>query len=148
MSLPALRMNPTETQPTRMTDQTVWQITGCEYGYFWGNCAALLYEYGTTPQNLPNAFRMVGSVSPDNKVLISFMPIVQLGAALGTTGFGVLRQQVHNDQWYFEMQMATGTTELTAHWAYMLQTKEGDASWNQLPGTHYSVPDFLKAAGF
>jgi len=144
--LPAVQMSATETTPTFMIDQTVWQITGYRDGYFWGNCAALLYEEGTTPVADPEAFRIVGTVTPEGNVLMSFMPINQLGASMSTTGWGRIKKE--QGSLVFEMQMASGMTELAAHWAYMDQTKEGEASWEKLPGTDYSVPEFLEAAGF
>lgn len=143
--LPALQMNATDTVPTSMIDQTVWQITGYRDGYFWGNCAALLYAAGTEP-GTPAGMRMVGSVTPTGQVYISFMPISQLGAAMSTLGIGCMKEKA--GQWVFEMQMTSGVTDIVAHWADMAQTKEGDPSWDQLPGTTYSVPDFLAAAGF
>lgn len=145
--LPALQMNAEETTPTAMIDQTLWQITGYNYGYFWGNCAALMYEKGTTSDGIPQATRFVGTITPQNRVQISFMPINQIGAAFSTIGIGSLEQKSENN-YYFEMQMSSGITNLIAHWAKMLQTKEGDPSWNKLPGTEYSVPEMLEAAGF
>jgi hypothetical protein len=145
--LPATQMSASATAPTPMIDQTVWQITGCSQGYFWGNCAALLYETGTQPSSPPNGFRLIGSVTPDGNVQISFMPLDSpLGAAVSVSGWGRMVQQ--NDAWAFEMQMSSGVTLLTTHWALMEPTQQGDASWNQLPGTNYSVPAFLEAAGF
>ena len=144
--LPALQMAATSTEPTRMVDQTVWQITGEKDGYFWGNCAVLMYEAGTTPVDPPNSFRMVGSLTPDGNVQITFMPINRIGAALGIQGWG--RIVTENGEDAFEMQMSSGSTSLSAHWALMFETKEDDASWTKLPGTNYSVPEFLQAAGF
>lgn len=144
--LPALQMNAEATEPTFMIDQTVWQITGYRDGYFWGNCAALVYEKGTTPTDPPTARRLVGTVTPDGQVLITFMSISSIGAAQSIQGYGKMTQK--NDQWFFEMQMSSGVTDLIAHWAYMEMTQPGDPSWKQLPGTDYSVPAFLEAAGF
>lgn len=144
--LPALQMSAEAETPTAMIDQTVWHITGYRDGYFWGNCAALIYEKGTEPADPPVARRMVGSVTPDGKVLISFMPISSTGASRATQGWGQMKQK--DKQWVFEMQMSSGVTELVAHWADMALTQPGDASWEQLPGTSYSVPEFLEAAGF
>jgi len=144
--LPALQMDAEDGTPVWMTDQTVWQITGSKESYFWGNCAALIYETGTTPDAAPVSFRFVGSVTPDSAVYLSFMPIGKLAAARSITGIGLLKEKV--GYWFFEMQMSSGVTDLTAHWALMAETKAGDTSWDQLPGTTYSVPDFLSAAGF
>ena len=49
--------------------------------------------------------------------------------------------------WAFAMQMSTdrvGTRVL--HWANMVQTREGDPSWQQLPGLTHSVPEMLAGA--
>jgi hypothetical protein len=141
----ATQMAATDTEPTLMTDQTVWQITGCRDGYFWGNCAVLMYVNGAEPGE-PNSFRMMGTVTSDGSVQISFMPINKLGAAMSTSGWGKMVKQ--NDDWTFEMQMSSGSTELNSHWAFMYATSEGEPSWNKLPGVDYSVPEFLEAAGF
>ena len=144
--LPALQMNSEDTEPTRMVDQTVWQIIGCSGGYLWGNCAALMYAEGTTPDSAPLPYRMAGSITPDGNVQISFMPMNKLGAAMSVSGWGNLKKE--SDLWLFEMQMASGFTDLVAHWAFMAATEEGEPSWEQLPGTDYAVPAFLEAAGF
>ena len=41
-------------------------------------------------------------------------------------------------------QMSSGPSTLqVSHWAYMLQTVEGDDAWLSLPGVNVSVPEFL-----
>lgn len=144
--LPALQMSATDTEPTSTIDQTVWQITGSKDGYFWGNCAVLMYDAGTTPTDPPEGLRLVGSILLDGTVHITFMPINLIGAAISTIGMGKMKET--ESGWAFEMQMSSGMTELAVHWAFMYETKEGEESWNKLPGTDYSVPDFLAAAGF
>jgi len=42
-----------------------------------------------------------------------------------------------------EMQMSSGTSELTAHWAYMTRVQPDDPSWESLPGVGLSVPEML-----
>ncbi len=144
--LPALQMNAEDTEPTFMIDQTVWQITGYRDGYFWGNCAALIYEKGTTPANPPEGKKLVGTITPEGQVLITFMSISEIGAAQAIQGWGKMMKK--DGRWVFEMQMSSGVTYLVAHWADMALTQPGDPSWEQLPGTDYSVPAFLEAAGF
>jgi hypothetical protein len=146
MYLPAFQMSAADTAPVPMTDQTVWQITTYQNGYFWGNCAVLLYPNGTVPEEAPSARRLLGTITPDGNVQITFMPLNKLGAAMSTAGWGRMQQQ--NGVWTFEMQMSSGVSSLVAHWAYMYPTQEGEPSWNQLPGTDYDVPGFLEAAGF
>lgn len=143
--LPATQMGGNDTEPVMNVDQTVWQITGASNGYFWGNCSALMYPVGTTPGE-PTARRMVGSVTPDGTVQISFLSINDLGLAMSISGWGKMVEQ--KGAWTFEMQMASGTTDIYSHWAFMKSTTEGDASWDKLPGADYSVPEFLEAAGF
>ena len=143
--LPATQMGGNDTEPTMSIDQTVWQITGYSDGYFWGNCAALMYPVDGTPGD-PSSRRMIGSVTPDGSVQISFMLINDLGVAMSISGWGKMVKL--NDAWTFEMQMASGTTDIYSHWAFMHSTTSGDSSWAQLPGVDYSVPEFLDAAGF
>ncbi len=143
--LPALQMNATDAEPTQMIDQTVWQITDYKYGYFWGNCAALLYENENPESQTLSGFRFAGSVTPDGKVQISFMPISELGAVMSTVGTGNMIKD--DGEWVFNMQMESGITDLVVHWANMEETKEGESSWEKLPGTEYSVPELLEAAG-
>ncbi len=143
--LPALQMSAEAEEPTLMIDQTVWQITDYRYGYFWGNCVALIFADGTSPEDAPTNSRFVGTITPEGTVHLTFMPINALGAAISTVGLG--KMKLDNEEWVFEMQMSTGITELTAHWSYMFQTEEGDASWDKLPGVDYSVPAFMEAAG-
>jgi hypothetical protein len=62
-----------------------------------------------------------------------------------SSGFGQMVEV--GGAWAFEMQMSTdrlGTRVL--HWANMVQTREGDPSWRQLPGLSYSVPEMLDGA--
>ncbi|MFT3765147.1 MAG: hypothetical protein QM820_06475 [Minicystis sp.] len=53
------------------------------------------------------------------------------------------------EDWAFQMQMCTASgNEQLLHWANMRQTKEGDASWQKLPGVDLSVPEMLKGATY
>lgn len=144
--LPATQMGGKDTQPIVMIDQTVWQIIDYRAGYFWGNCVVLMYQQGDSPEGEPKSMKMIGSVTPDGTVQITFMPLNYLGAAMSTSGWGKMAKQ--NKSWTFEMQMSSGTKELYSHWAFMYSTKEGDPTWNKLPGLPYSVPELLEAAGF
>ena len=42
------------------------------------------------------------------------------------------------------MQMSSGDRNRTAHWAYMLQTRPGEPSWDSLPGVGLSAPEMLE----
>jgi hypothetical protein len=69
------------------------------------------------------------------------------GAALTSRAatIGIGRVVEHEGGIALEMQMSTGTIERTAHWAYMMQTRPGDPSWDALPGVGLSVPEMLEA---
>lgn len=145
--LPAPRFDPRGGAPVWMVDQTVWQIEACEQDYIWGNAATLLYPRDT-PEDEPRilARRLAGTLTRAGSVQIAFMPLERTGAAQATVGSGQCRQ--HDGVWAFEMQMATGATELLVHRAAMLQCRPGEAAWVQLPGTTYGVEGLLDAAGF
>lgn len=143
-SLPALRLDPSENTLTWVVDQTVWHITGCQAGYFWGICTALLYDAGEEvpkrgPGSKPSSLTMLGSITPEGRVHLTFLS-TQSGSA--TIGLG--RIVPHAQGRSFEMQMSTGQRDRTAHWAWMVQTRPGDPSWDSLPGVGLSVPEMLE----
>jgi hypothetical protein len=88
MYLPAMQLEAGSIAPTHMTDQTVWQITGYSDGYFWGNCAVLIYPADGVPTAAPQPRRMLGSITPDGAVQISFMNTGTLAAATAIQGWG------------------------------------------------------------
>jgi hypothetical protein len=73
------------------------------------------------------------------------MSINNLPYSLGnspTTGLGRIVKK--GGQWTMENQMSTGLGAVQiGHWAYMVQTKPGQPSWNSLPGVNVSVEQFL-----
>jgi len=132
--MPAIQTQ-SETSFEQVIDQTVWHITGCNNGYFWGVCSALI-----TPKNQqPNPdnkedMTIFGSITPDGQVHITF-----IHNALSTTiGTGQLSK--HQNQQSFEMQMSTGPTfNMAVHWAFMMQISPDDPEWECLPGAGVSV---------
>jgi Ca2+-binding RTX toxin-like protein len=106
---------------TPLVDQTLWHITDVVDGYV----------FGTVRTTLGNGWvesTLVGSITPNGAVSFSFSD----GSDL-TTGIG--RMVEKDGDWYFEMQMTTGTgTANVSHWAYMAQVDEGDSAWTSLPG--------------
>lgn len=124
-------------QVVPVLDQTVFQITHYRDGYFWGNTTA---QYGANSAGPTTSF-MIGSVTPEGKVLLSFTSNTSSGTTV-TSGFGVMQRKF--GQWTMENQMFTsGGSVQIGHWAYMVQTHPGLPSWNSLPGVGVSVPDFL-----
>ena len=124
----------TQTQSgTMVPDQTVFHITESAGGYFRGSAVVQIGASRT-------AFVMLGVVAPDGSVLLNFLPAEGGAATTGTGKFTYARRQLA-----MLNQMSSSPNERlrVLHWAYMLRTQEGDATWNQLPGVGVSVPTFL-----
>lgn len=141
--LPALQLDPESLRLSWLVDQTVWHISGYKSGYFWGVTAAVTYDAGEEPSSRIGHLTMLGTVLPNGRVEITFLPASRMGAP--TTGFGQMVKI--GEAWTFEMQMATDRGDnKVLHWANMVETHEGEASWNQLPGLDLSVPEMLAGA--
>lgn len=133
--------------PVWMIDQTVWQITDYRDGYFWGNAAVGLQPAlaGSEP-GAPGAQRLLGSVTPEGNVHLTFIAAGSADDQPPTIGLGVMRQR--EKEWMFEMQMSnTANSATVLHWAWMAQCVPGEPAWEHLPGTDGSLPEFLAAAG-
>jgi hypothetical protein len=117
---------------SKTKDQTVYQITGYRDGYFWGPAAA---KVGNGPIVCKS---LVGSVTPQGQVMLFFTQTLGNGQTTLLQGFGQMIRK--GGEW--TMQNQTGTSSM-AHWAYMVQSKPGDATWNSLPGVGVSVDTFL-----
>ncbi len=122
-----------------VSDQTVFQVKGYQGGYFWGNVVTQLGSSTAVQSNL------VGSVTPQGKVQLTFAPTSSSSSSSPsiTQGFGTMERK--RGQWAMANQMFTAPNETMqiGHWAYMLQTHPGLPSWNSLPGSGESVPEFL-----
>ena len=121
-----------------VSDQTVYQISDYRDGYFTGRTVVAL---GDAPVQ---CLTLVGSVTPEGRVLLTFVPRDPGEDAVITQGVGEMRQRF--GQWSMENQMTSGgsASAQVAHWAYMLQTRPGEASWRSLPGSGMSVPQFMR----
>ena len=130
-NLPALVYDPTSGTLIPVLDQTVYHITAYSNGYFWGNTVSQLGS-GT-----PSSSALIGSVTPEGKVLLTF-----ISESAVTEGYGTMVKK--NGQWTMENQMFTGSSDAQiGHWAYMVQTRPGMASWESLPSVNVSLPTFL-----
>lgn len=139
-NLLALRaLNTAEPVIEALKDQTVWHITNAENGYIAGVSATNIGKGWA--YNL-----MVGSVSPDGAVKISFSSLGAAspgysGTATMTIGDGSLF--VDGDDIAFLMQMTSGgAPSSVTHWAYMLPVTPDDPEWSSLPGyPETGIPD-------
>jgi Ca2+-binding RTX toxin-like protein len=102
-------------------DQTLWHITNVVDSYVFG-------EVRTTLGNGWVTSTLVGSIAPSGAVSFSFADGTNL-----TTGTGHMVER--DGEWYFEMQMTTGSgVANVSHWAYMAEVEDGDRAWDSLPG--------------
>lgn len=139
-NLLAIMSRPATQQVIPVRDQTVFHITNVRDGYFWGNTVVQLED------QTPSCYFLTGSVSPLGNVLLTFSTVGDGQQPTVTHGSGVMC--LFNGQPAMLNQMSSGPAQLqVSHWAYMLQTKEGDASWSSLPGVGVSVTEFLANCG-
>ncbi len=134
--LPAYIYAPGSNQMIPVQDQTVYTITGYRNGYFWGRTAAKLGNNAVTCKSL------VGSVTPEGNIYLTFTDYPYGEGSTTTTGFG--NMVLKASQWTMANQMSTGSSSAqVGHWAYMALTRPGTSSWSSLPGVNMSVPEFM-----
>ncbi|MDG3006527.1 hypothetical protein [Paludisphaera mucosa] len=131
-NLPATIFDPASGSLVPVLDQTVYHISGYRNGYFWGETVSQIGP------GSPASSALVGSVTPQGRVLLSFTSSTGV-----VQGYGEMTRQ--HGQWTMENQMFTTTSSGTqiGHWAYMVQTRPGMKSWASLPSVGVSVPTFL-----
>jgi hypothetical protein len=136
-NLPATLFDSSTGTVSPVSDQTVYEITGYRNGYFWGKTVTQLGSASASSSML------VGSVTPQGDVLLTFTSTEGGSSPSVTQGYGRMRR--HRGRWSMENQMFTSPTETLqiGHWAYMMQTRPGRPSWRSLPGSGLSVPAFL-----
>lgn len=143
--LPALASNPALTAPIPVSDQTVYHIEQYRGGYFWGITAVSYNRASATASGTPTCLQLVGSVTPEGRVYLTFTPLGGSGgsAAEPTVGLGTMAPQ--EGRWTMENQMSSlaAANLLLTHWAYMHQCKRGDSCFYALPGIQTSLPEFL-----
>jgi hypothetical protein len=136
-NLPAVLYNSATGSQTIVSDQTVFHITGYVDGYFWGDTVTQLGSSAAVSSTL------LGSVTPQGKVLLTFTQTSSSSSPSITNGFGTMQRKL--GKWTMENQMFTSPAETVqiGHWAYMVQTRPGLPSWTSLPPSGESVPEFL-----
>lgn len=120
---------------TSVSDQTVWVISTYNQGYFSGE------SYTSIDNNILSQKHLIGSVTTEGKVLITFYSGTSASTDL-VSGIGTMKTF---GQCSFTMQMNSGQNGVSGltHWSYMIPVKSGDVFYNNLPGTNMSVPQFL-----
>jgi hypothetical protein len=86
-NLAALLFDSTAGTLRPVSDQTVFQITGYRDGYFWGNAVTQLGS------SSPSGSSMVGSVTPQGRVLLTFTQTSSRSGPTVTEGFGMMQRK-------------------------------------------------------
>jgi hypothetical protein len=143
----ALVSSPTRRSPIPASDQTVYHIVGYSGGYFWGPTAVTYTPPGGSSASGPSCLQLVGSVTPEGRLHLTFTLLPAGGKATSdsapTVGIGTMTPK--QGAWSMENQMSTvaaGRVLLT-HWAYMYQCKAAEHCFADLPDVALSIPEFL-----
>jgi hypothetical protein len=133
--------------PVPVADQTVYYISNYQGGYFWGTTAVSFTQPDSSPSS-PSCFQLVGSVTPQGAVHLTFTSLSSSTTATvptlqsPTTGIGTMTLQPGG--WTMENQMSTAVGDiLVTHWAYMYQCKPSQPCFSSLPEVGSSIPAFL-----
>lgn len=115
--------------------QTVFSITDYFNGYFTGAVVVKITETQVTSCQF-----VLGQVTPEGKVFMT-MYNAHTGAV---NNYPIGNMVLKDDQWTMVNQMTSPAEGGTlSHWAYMIQSKPGDASYEHLPFVNESIPNFL-----
>jgi hypothetical protein len=143
----AYTTQPDLTAPTAIADQTLWFISQSHNGQFSGEA---LVQLSSEPLQTK---ALSGIITPDGQVRITFSS--NTSDVAPTIGIGQMR--FVDGQVRFQMQMASGTDTIIAHWAYQSDLTPGitpadptsastngdplDDRWSWLAGTHWALSD-------
>jgi len=122
---------------TVLRGQTVFHITDYFNGYFTGAVVVKL-----TSALVPSCQFVLGQVTPEGSVYMTPFD-AETGEVVNTPLGSMVKK---NGQWTMVNQMTSPAAGGTlSHWAYMLQSRPGDRTFESLPFAHESIPEFLSA---
>lgn len=118
--------------------QTVFHITDYFNGYFTGAVVVKITE-----GLLPNCQFVLGQVTPEGQVYMT-MYDAKTGAVVNNPLGTMVRK---GDEWTMVNQMTAPTQGdgTLSHWAYMVQSRPGDADYEKLPFAEESIPTFMSS---
>ncbi|MGA0838648.1 MAG: hypothetical protein ACO3P1_01990 [Pseudomonadales bacterium] len=117
--------------------QTVFHITDTFNGYFTGSVVVKL-----TSLQFPTCTFVLGQVTPSGSVHMT-MYDTETGEV---RNYPIGQMEKRRGEWTMVNQMTSPTIGGTlSHWAYMIQSKPGMATYNSLPFARESIPDFMSA---
>jgi hypothetical protein len=142
-NLLALASSPSLKSPIPVSDQTVYRIDRYAGGYFWGSTAVAFASANGSSDAAPSCLQLVGSVTPEGNVHLTFTLLSSKANSTPTVGLGVMTRKA--GAWAMENQMSTAAVGnlLLTHWAYMAQCKPAEPCFAALPGSGLSIPEFL-----
>ena len=118
--------------------QTVFHITDYFNGYWTGSVVVKI-----TKAQVPSCQTVLGQVTPKGNV---YMTMYDATTGLVRNNPVGLMVKVKG-QWTMVNQMTSPAgsdgTSTMSHWAYMVQSKEGDRTYAHLPFSGQSIPDFM-----
>lgn len=115
--------------------QTVFHITDYFNGYFTGAVVVDLTKF----DSLHCQF-VLGQVTPEGRVFMT-MYNADTGAVVN---YPLGEMVKRGAQWTMVNQMTSvGEGGTLSHWAYMVQSKPGSVTFNKLPFSNVSIPDFM-----
>jgi hypothetical protein len=116
--------------------QTVFHITDYFNGYFTG--AVVVKVTGAL---VPSCQYVLGQVTPQKRVYLTMYD-----AETGEMTNNPIGQMVRkHGKWTMVNQMTGPAGATLSHWAYMVQSKPGDATFESLPFAGQSIPEFMSA---
>lgn len=118
--------------------QTVFHITDYFNGYFTGAVVVKITE-----GLFPNCQFVLGQVTPEGQVYMT-MYDAKTGAVVNNPLGTMVRK---DGEWTMVNQMTAPTQgeDTLSHWAYMVQSKPGDAYYDKLPFAEQSIPTFMSS---
>lgn len=120
--------------------QTVFHITDYFNGYWTGSVVVKI-----TGAQVPSCQTVLGQVTPNGQVFMTMYD-----ATTGLVRNNPVGTMVKvKGEWTMVNQMtspagADGTSTMS-HWAYMVQSRKGDRTYDRLPFSGQSIPDFMAA---
>jgi hypothetical protein len=117
--------------------QTVFHITDYFNGYWTGAVVVRLSR-----ALVPSCQYVLGQVTPEGQVQMTMYDTTDGSVVNYPTGTMVKKK----GEWTMVNEMTNVVQGGTlSHWAYMVQSKRGDRTWNDLPFAHQSIPKFMSA---
>ena len=117
--------------------QTVFHITDYFNGYFTG---AVVVKLST--MQIPNCNFVLGQVTPSGRVSMT-MYDPDSGQV---RNYPVGTMEMYRGEWAMVNEMTSPTSGGTlSHWAYMIQSEPGMATFKKLPFSGESIPEFMSS---